>query len=108
MGTPDQLQAVAAPAACELVAVVDAPTGLTANLLALRLPRYRCRTTQGLDRHWRVFVDLVSYDRLPVLIAAVETWLARERIATTRLRVGEVVHDVTADDPAQRPRARPA
>ena len=86
------------------LAVVDAPTALTGFLLALRLPRYRCRNARSGDGRWRVSIELVDEDRLPALIEAVEGWLEREQIPATEVRVGEHVHRLTAG--AARPGAR--
>jgi hypothetical protein len=66
-------------------------------LLALRLPRYRCRTAQGDDGRWRVAVELADSDMLPALVEAVEVWLEREQIASTEVRFGDEAYRLRPD-----------
>lgn len=80
----------------ERLAIVEAPTALKGFLLAQRLPRYRCRNTQGDDGRWRVSVGLVDRESLPGLLDVVQRWLWREQIEATQVRVGEQVHNLTA------------
>jgi hypothetical protein len=89
----------------ERLAVVDAPTALKGFLLALRLPRYRCRNTQGEDGRWRVVVKPVDAESLPAFLDIVQQWLRREQIEATQVRVGEQSHRVTAT--GERPQGEP-
>jgi hypothetical protein len=78
------------------LAVVDAPSALTGFLLALRLPRYRCRIKQGGDGCWRVSVQLADPELLPALLNVVQEWLRREQIEATQVCVGTQAHRLTA------------
>ena len=88
------------------LAVVDAPTALKGFLLALRLPRYRCRNKQGEDGRWRVSVQLVDPESLPAFLNVVQQWLRREQIDATQVCVGRQAYRLTArEGPPQRERA---
>jgi hypothetical protein len=76
--------------------VVDAPSALKGFLLALRLPRHRCRNKQDANGHWSVSVSLPDPEALPALFDSVQQWLQREQIAETQVHVGEEVFRLTA------------
>jgi hypothetical protein len=76
------------------VALVEAPTGLTGFLLALRVsdsPRHNSQDVQG---RWIVRVPVPNDAALRELVRKVQTWLLQERIEQTTVRVGGDVYRV--------------
>ena len=73
----------------------SAPRGV---LLALRLPRYRCRNKQGGDGCWRESVQLVNSALLLSLLNVMHEWLRREQIEATQVCLRTQAHPLTAGE----------
>ena len=74
------------------------PSALKGFLIALRLPRYRCRNKQGGDGCWRESVQLVNSALLPALLNVVQERLRREQIEATQVCLGTQAQRLTAGE----------
>jgi hypothetical protein len=79
------------------MAFVDAPTGLTGFLLAMRSPGSGSQNVEDIRGHWIVRVPVSDADAVRALLERVQVWLRQERIGETRVSVGEDVYRVGVD-----------
>jgi hypothetical protein len=76
------------------VARVEAPTGLTGFLLALRVSDSPQHNSQDVQGRWIVRVLVPNDAALRELVRKVQTWLLQERIEETSVSVGGDVYRV--------------
>jgi hypothetical protein len=76
------------------VALVEAPTGLTGFLLALRVSDSPQDNSQDVQGRWTVRVPVANDAALRTLVGKVQTWLQQEGIAETRVNIGGDVYRV--------------
>lgn len=77
------------------VALVEAPTGLTGFLLAVRVSDSPQDSSQDVQGKWIVRVPVANDAALRALVGEVQTWLQQEGIEETRVNVGGDVYRVS-------------
>jgi hypothetical protein len=79
------------------VAFVQAPSGLTGFLLLTRLPGLPSHNRQDARGRWSVRVSVSDAAAVRTLLERVQLWLRQERLAETRVSVGNDVYRVRAN-----------